>query len=556
MKSLEGRNIAFLAAIVSILLLSSNAIVAVVAGGDASFFMYSFLNSALAGVVLLALRAQKLVELAKRIWRSPTFAIALVTKVINDVAFYFAVMEAREIEATIIVYLYPIMNVLVGSIILSDQYQRLKVRDWLLVAVSFASITVLAPVFSFSALSTVHFFAAAVSAAASVYVVLLQKVADDYKLDACNERDLLGILFLASAVVHIVILAVIFAASQSTFYSFVSLGSAPVVALLGIAWIAIAVYIFSELIWIRAARLYKSINLKSLFYLSPAFGALYFGFLGVDQIDDIVIFALTGVIASNFLIHQRNIDDLSFIAFLLGIIASAVALRVVDDTAIVERFTLSSDMFAALVTFVSIISGFVVLNALESYQRILQAFTAVVQIVAKDERLLELDIEPVIDRLGAEPDCALWEECVDNEKVFLERLRSNPELYQPYHNYLAARMASVSRAERTLMFLFSLILVPSILSQAIVAQNALFVGAFSAGLFLFLPLFVEEAASFRLGRPLTGVLLRRAIWLGNPEHSNVGYEARSRFGANEGAKWVIHGLLTFAACTATFLLLA
>ena len=520
---------AFLLAVASIVLLSSNATVAILSSKGTSFVWFSLLCSLVTVAAILPLRLKRGFALSKKAIKEPWFIAAIALKAVNDLAFYFAIIGSKSIEATIIVYLYPIFNVLVGAALLEKRYARLSKKEWALVGLSFVSIALLTPLSGLRELPVIMFVAAALSAIASVYVVLIQVTADRLELQGDREADLLGLLFIGSFFLHgVVLILAVFAPWQS----FSELARFPDISLamvIGVLWIGLAVNIVSEALWLRASRMYQAISLKSIFYLSPVLGACYLAAFGIDNPNAVVVFCLTGVVAANFLIHQHQIDDVSYAAFLFGLIGGSVALKIAPIEPYLRSFALSSDAFQTQITFVSILTGFIIFKAFEVYNRLWEATqrlinqTTCTALAAGGGTLF---LKTGFDRLVADPDVLSWQIAQDDpDKDALDRfagLITSEPIKDTYLAFFTARLVGISRPERFLMYLVCLTAIPSVLAQSVAAGSGAFVAAFSTGLFLFMPVLVDDQIAFRSGRPLIGITLRRTLAL------NAGISAASQ----------------------------
>ncbi|WGH79865.1 EamA family transporter [Jannaschia ovalis] len=554
---MTGRNSAFLLALVSIAILSSNATVAILAIGGMSPLTFSLGATAATALVLGLLMPSGGWALAGPLLRQPWFLLAIALKVTNDVAFYYAVTISKEIEATIIVYLYPVFNAVLGGLLLGPGYQRLSRKEWVLFTLSFVSIVLLTPLGALSELSAWIFGAALLSAVASVYVVLVQVTADRIGAPRRLEMAVLGWLSFGNLALHVLV-----AAGWIVFFDGWDRLSAPPEAALptlaGMIWIGVAVYWGSEALWLRASRIYNAISLKSLFYLSPALGACYLAFLGIDDLDVVVVFCLCGVIVSNYLLHQRFIDDLSFISFLFGLIGAAVVLRLAPADGIVASFHLSPDIFQTQITFVSIIAGFILFRALEVFQRCADAFqTLIVRVAAHPRAQADPQAtQAMFDRLVVEPDALLWpaDAAADHARTVLMDETVRPDFLR----YFKLRVMGLSRPERFLMYLVCLLAVPSVLAQAVVSGNGAFVSAFFVGVFCFLPVLVDEQVSFRIVRPVVGVVVRRTLLAHHADREAIvtGMLApRSVYLNNERMRTILFIGLTLVICAATWSLL-
>ncbi|MEL7182787.1 MAG: DMT family transporter [Pseudomonadota bacterium] len=559
MYQISGRNSAFLLAVVSIALLSSNATVAILAGAGVSPLVFSLACSVVTASVLIARGGRADLALWRDLFAQKWFWVAIVLKVINDLAFYYAIISSRQIEATVIVYLYPVFNALLGGVLLGAAYQRLTWKEWLLFAMSFVSIVLLTPLSNLAQLSPTIFAVALVSAVASVYVVLIQVVTDRAGLEHSQERGVLCWLFIASAIVQGGALLLMHQMRPDlALWGGLSAETVwPVI--LGVLWIGVMVNWLSEAFWLRAARLYTAISLKSLFYLSPVLGAFYLAALGVDTLDEVTVFCLAGVVVSNVLLHQRQIDDLSFVVFLFALISGAVLLRLAPEESMLQSFRLSPDMFQTQITFISVIGGFILLRAFEIYQRAADAFQDLLTAVAQSHPSIVRDpdlAQAAFDRLGAQPDMAQWTD--DATSHWASPVLLSSEVRDPYLRYLRMRLMGLSRPERMLMYLVCLLAVPSILSQASAAGSGAFVSAFAVGVFCFLPILVDEQVTFRIARPVTGILVRRTLLaqLG-PDVEEVDPAIQPRFVhlRNERTRTAIFLALTAVVCSAAWLLL-
>jgi len=520
MNLLIGRRVAFMLAVAAMVLLSSNATVAILSSKGTSFVWFSFFCSIVTVAAILPFRLNRGFALAKKAFKEPWFVAAIFLKAVNDLAFYFAVIGSKSIEATIIVYLYPIFNVLVGAVLLEKRYARLSKKEWALVGLSFVSVVLLTPLSGLRELPAIMFAAAALSAIASVYVVLVQVTADRLELDSDREADLLGLLFIGSIVLHGVALILIALAPWRSISELARFPDISVAMVTGVLWIGLAVNIASEAFWLRASRVYQAISLKSIFYLSPVLGACYLAAFGIDDLNAVVVFCLTGVVASNFLIHQHHIDDVSYAAFLFGLIGGSVALEIAPIKPHLLSFALSSEAFQTQITFVSILTGFILFKAFEVYNRLWVVTRRLIDLTTSEALAVgggSLFLEIGFDRLLADPDIFSWQiDENDPDKEALDRfvtlIKSEP-IKDTYFDFFTARLVGISRPERFLMYLVCLTAIPSVLAQSVAAGSGAFVAAFSTGLFLFLPVLVDDQIAFRSGRPLVGITLRRALAL-------------------------------------------
>ena len=518
---------AFLLALLSIVLLSTNsAAVVVTAGGfDPVLFSLGATTVSLAVSVpsLVTREARAVVARLLRLW---SFRGAVLLKAINDLAFYLVIISTQQIEAAVIVYLYPIFNLLVGCLILPADYARPGLREWGLIALSFVSILLLTPIYGLADLTLWGFATALLSAAASIYVVLLQSASEEAVLPAASERSALAALFAGSFGLHLIVLAAgvwmgVWPLVPGD-WAFGAAARADPAALIwplaGMVWVGIVVNVLSESLWLRAARRYRTVSLKSLFYLSPVLTAVYFAVLDIDTLTQVVVFCLAAVVATNYLLHDREIDDPSLIAFLFGLIGTATFFKLTEGNPIPAPVPMTQTTYESFITFSVIIIGFLLSRALNLSQ-------------ANSERLLALaeralpamlrrgascaDCEEALARLAARPDVFLWEAEMRRDRPgrLMIEVIGLPEVAPLYLAFLNGRLVGVSRPEILLTTLLSLVAVAATVSQAMLAERGYFLAAFSTGILLFIPVLIREYTALNAARQYAGIVARRGLGL-------------------------------------------
>jgi len=510
-----SRNLGFLVGLLSIVLLSANATVAILARNSLSFLALSTLGSLVAFATLTLIHSGTIGVLATKLFRDPWVWAAIMLKFINDLAFYFAVMESAQIEATVIVYLYPLFNIVLGSVILNKRYARLNVKEWILVVTGFVSVALLTPLSSYTSLTMSIFLISLLSAAASVYVVIVQKVADTHELNQSEERGLVSILFGGSFLFHLLFLVGLIASGSSRMSLDLHFFGDPLVAVLAIIWVGIVSNILVEVLWLRAVRVFDSISLKSLFFLSPVLGACYMAFLGIDRIDAVVFFSLTGVVVSNYLIHQDKIDDLPFVVFIFGLFFATTILTLLIERGGLDRFALTDSIFNLQISFVTIFGGFLLFRAMDVYQRASRTFMGLLEAVAisaRDHKSPLDGLDNAMVRLARLPDISVWQAQTAAEGTLRKLLMLDPNK-SIYFRFLEIRTVGVTFSENFLMILICAMAIPTVLAKSLEAGSGYFAAAFAAAVFAFLPALSVELSSFRMARPYVSFMMRRALFL-------------------------------------------
>lgn len=545
---------AYALALLSIVLLSSNATAIAYASQFAHPIVVLVFSSSIISIVTLR-RTIRFIAANKALFRSKYFYAMVFLKLANDSTFFYILGSTGQIDATVIIYLYPVTNILVSWLILDARYTRLGVRSWVLVLSSFASIVLLSPWSIFSDLSLPIFITCVLSAFASAYLVFIQKISDDIYGADVGGADLIGLLYLINTLFFGAALLV--NAASGLWDIDVSISNLAV--LLPIAlWIGLVANFGSEVLWIRAARLYEDISLKSLFFLSPVLGALYLSFFGFDTLDPLVIFALTGVIVSNFLIHQQRVDDLSFVIFIFSIITFTVL--VVNSTLYFDGvlFRLPEGLFDIHVATVSIILGFLLFRAFEVYGQYTEALTDFVVALANamaETKIRTPELEAAIDRLLEEPDLALWkQEDRDKHALFWQALRSGIGRME-YLRFYRIRFTGVSYIEVFFGFVVSFSVVGLIIATVVDSTRPNFTSVFLMAIFVFIPFFMVDLASGRVFRPYSGVIVRRAAWASLDPFQTGNEEMGTRFVYSQRLRISIMLVLAFVMTAASSLLI-
>jgi|GEM_PF-2934942 len=543
-EAVAGKGAAFLLALLSILLLSTNAVAVVVSAGAFDPFLFSL------GATIVSLAAYSPALLApegrktlRRLLPVRSFQIAIVFKAINDLAFYFVIIYTQQIEAAVIVYLYPIFNLLLGCLILSDAYRRPGPGEWLLIVLSFVSILLLTPIYGLADLSFWGFFTALLSAAASVYVVLLQAATDKAGLPKTQERTALGALFAGSLVLHIAAILLGLATGlwswpESYAQSPKGLVQAPETVLwpiLGMVWVGLVVGVLSESLWLRAARIYRMVSLKSLFYLSPVLTAVYFAVLDIDDLNWVIVFCLAGVVASNYLLHDSDIDEPSMIAFLFGLVGMAVFFKLIQADPIAPPIPMTQATYESFITFTVVILGFLLSRALTVAQdnaaRYLDLANAALPALTA-RGATEQQIEEAMARLATSPDIFLWPEDQRCDPVGrrLGEVLGRSDVAPVYLAFLNKRLMGVTRPEVLLTSLLSMVAIGATVSQALQADRGYFLASFSTGILLFIPMLIREYNGLGAARQYSGVIVRRRLAMARmAQGSGVVQPASGRF---------------------------
>ena len=558
-----GKGAAFALALLAIILLSTNSAAVVVTAGDFDPLLFSL------GATLVSLLAfgPRLIRPSGRrsvaaLLRLPWFRLAIVLKTVNDLAFYFVMITTQQIEAAVIVYLYPIFNLLLGSVILEKSYRRPGAVEWGLVGLSFVSILLLTPIYALASLSAWGFATAMLSAAASVYVVLLQAASDRAGLSREEEGAAIGALFAGSLVLHVVAMALGQLTGLWGWPAAVSLtGQALLWPILGILWVGVVVNVLSEGLWLRASRLYRVVSLKSLFYLSPVLTAIYFAALDIDDLSRVVVFCLAGVVVSNYMLHDREIDDPSLIAFLFGLVGSATFFKLVSADPIPAPILVTQDSYQTFITFTVVIVGFLLARSLNLSQdnsaRLLELSRTILPELSR-RGLSEADCEVALQRIAAQPDVFAWSDADRSDVVgrALAEVLAQPDAAPVYLGFLNGRQVGVSRPEIILTLLLCGVAALATVSQALQAERGYFLASFSVGVLLFIPMLIREYTGQTAARQYAGVVVRRTLGVMTLDpQARALPGAKGRFVRSARLRtWLFAGL-SLAVATATWAML-
>ncbi|WP_172677883.1 hypothetical protein [Ruegeria sp. 6PALISEP08] len=447
----------------------------------------------------------------RRYVSDPHFLLTIGLKAANDLAFFLAVGGSQQIEATILVYLYPISNMLIAGFVLGDSYERLTPAHWILVAIAGCSIFAITPLTGTNAMEWSIVFLALLSALSSAYVVTLQSAADRLSADNNDERALILLLFLGSTLLQIIYvlisghdLKIDEALSSEQLWMFV----------LGVGWISIFVNIASEKLWLRASREYQGISLKSLFFLSPVLGAIYFVLLGLDTVNSAMVFSLTIVVTVNLLLHNKDIEELSFLILIFSFVGLTVVREMLPETTNFSSFVASPFVLDSQIAIISILIGFILLRAFEVYTKSIDALVKLLEVMVEFARKKNPGMLPELEtqfmHLLQAPDVAYWE----NKKYrsFKDAVAS-PEVAATYMHFFKLRFASTSYAEYFLCFLICYSMLPFILGYSLRSDGSGFLGVLISSICIFLPFFILELTTLRMAQPYLGLLLRRVAWL-------------------------------------------